>query len=51
MSSGGGGVLDASALLAVLNAEPGSVVVAIALRQGAAISAVNSSEVVAKLIR
>lgn len=49
MSSAGGSVLDASALLAFLNAEPGSVVVATALRQGAAISAVNLSEVVAKL--
>ncbi|MBI2872580.1 MAG: type II toxin-antitoxin system VapC family toxin [Chloroflexi bacterium] len=41
-------VLDASALLALLNAEPGAEVVAAALPQ-AAISAVNLSEVVAKL--
>ena len=51
MSSGGGGGLDASALLAFLNAEPGTVVVATALRQGAATSAVNLNEVVARLIR
>ncbi len=48
MSSGSGGVLDASALLAFLNAGPGSVIVATALRQGAAIGAVNLSDVVAK---
>lgn len=41
-------VLDASALLALLNAEPGADVVAEAL-PGAVISAVNLSEVVAKL--
>jgi len=41
-------VLDASALLALLNAEPGAEVVADAL-PGAAISALNLSEVVAKL--
>ena len=41
-------VLDASALLALLNAEPGAELVAEAL-PGAAISAVNLSEVVAKL--
>jgi ribonuclease VapC len=41
-------VLDASALLAMLNAEPGAEVVAEAL-PGAIISAVNLSEVVAKL--
>ncbi len=41
-------VLDASASLALLNAEPGAEVVAEAI-PGAAISAVNLSEVVAKL--
>jgi len=41
-------VLDASALLALLNAEPGSEAVATALPD-AAISAVNLAEVVAKL--
>jgi PIN domain nuclease of toxin-antitoxin system len=41
-------VLDASALLALLNAEPGADVVAQEL-PGAVISAVNLSEVVAKL--
>ncbi|MFP4641723.1 MAG: type II toxin-antitoxin system VapC family toxin [Dehalococcoidia bacterium] len=41
-------VIDASALLALLNAEPGSDVVAEAL-PGGAISTVNLSEVVAKL--
>jgi ribonuclease VapC len=41
-------VMDASALLALLNAEPGADVVAEAL-PGAVISAVNISEVVAKL--
>lgn len=41
-------VLDASALLALLNAEPGAGVVAEAL-PGAVISAVNLSEVVATL--
>ena len=41
-------VLDASALLALLNAEPGSEVVEATI-PGAAISAVNLSEVVAKL--
>lgn len=41
-------VLDASALLALLNAEPGADAVAEEL-QGAVISAVNLSEVVAKL--
>ena len=41
-------VIDASALLALLNAEPGANVVAEAL-QGGVISAVNLSEVVAKL--
>lgn len=42
-------VLDASALLALLNGEPGSEIVAGALAGGAAMSAVNLSEVVAKL--
>jgi PIN domain nuclease of toxin-antitoxin system len=41
-------VLDASALLALLNSEPGADLVAAAL-SGATISAVNLSEVVAKL--
>ena len=41
-------VIDASALLTLLNAEPGADVVAEAL-PGAAISTVNLSEVVAKL--
>ncbi|MDY7018943.1 MAG: type II toxin-antitoxin system VapC family toxin [Chloroflexota bacterium] len=41
-------VIDASALLALLNAEPGANVVAEAL-PGGVISAVNLSEVVAKL--
>ena len=41
-------VIDASALLALLNAEPGADVVAEALPRGV-ISAVNLSEVVAKL--
>ncbi len=43
------GVLDASALLALLNREPGSEQVASVVADGAAISAVNLSEVVAKL--
>jgi len=42
-------VLDASALLALINAEPGSDVVGAALPQ-AIIGAVNLSEVVAKMI-
>lgn len=42
-------VLDASALLAMLNGEPGEQVVARAIRESAAMSAVNMSEVVAKL--
>lgn len=42
-------VLDASALLALLNAEPGSKEVESAI-PGAAISTVNLSEVVAKLV-
>lgn len=41
-------VLDASALLALLNDEPGAEVVAAAI-SGSAISAINLSEVVAKL--
>ncbi|MDP2920066.1 MAG: type II toxin-antitoxin system VapC family toxin [Dehalococcoidia bacterium] len=41
-------VIDASALLALLNAEPGADIVAEAL-SGGVISAVNLSEVVAKL--
>jgi ribonuclease VapC len=43
------GVLDASALLALLNREPGSEQVADVITAGAVISAVNLSEVVAKL--
>ncbi len=43
------GVLDASALLALLNREPGAERVAEALAAGACMSAVNLSEVVAKL--
>ena len=43
------GVLDASALLALLNREPGSEQVADVIAEGAVISAVNLSEVVAKL--
>ncbi len=42
-------VLDASALLALLGNEPGSMQVATAISNGAAISAVNLAEVVAKL--
>jgi ribonuclease VapC len=42
-------VLDASALLALINAEPGADIVAAALDE-AAISAVNLAEVVTKLI-
>jgi len=42
-------VLDASALLALLNGESGGELVAAALGQGASIGAVNLSEVVAKL--
>src|SRR5947209_8751869 len=42
-------VLDASALLAALLQEPGTAEVAEALQRGAAISAVNLSEVAAKL--
>jgi PIN domain nuclease of toxin-antitoxin system len=43
------GVLDASALLALLNNEPGSEQVAKAITDGAAISTVNLSEVITKL--
>ena len=42
-------VLDASALLALLQQEPGSQHVAAAVGQGAAMGTVNLSEVVAKL--
>ncbi|BDG60494.1 type II toxin-antitoxin system VapC family toxin [Caldinitratiruptor microaerophilus] len=42
-------VLDASALLALLNNEPGAEQVMAALLEGAVISAVNLSEVTAKL--
>jgi ribonuclease VapC len=48
MSDGGPVVLDASALLALLQDEPGADVVA-AMLPGSAMSAVNLSEVVAKL--
>lgn len=43
-------VLDASALLAIILPEPGAERVAAVMRLGAAISAVNLSEAVAKLI-
>lgn len=42
-------VLDASALLVLLNREPGSGQVEEALAEGASITTVNLSEVVAKL--
>lgn len=42
-------ILDASALLALLNNEPGAERVMMALSGGACISAVNLSEVIAKL--
>lgn len=42
-------VIDASALLALINAEPGADRVAQALESGALVSAVNLSEVLAKL--
>lgn len=42
-------VLDASALLALLNDEPGADLVAEVVHQGAAMSAVNYCEVVGKL--
>lgn len=44
-------VLDASALLAMLNGEPGADQVTGSLTAGAAVSAVNLSEVVARLAR
>ena len=44
------GVLDASAVLALLADEPGAEQVAAALEEGAAINAVNDSEVLAKLL-
>jgi PIN domain nuclease of toxin-antitoxin system len=43
-------VLDASALLALLNEEPGGDVVEEAVTSGATISAVNLAEVVTKLV-
>lgn len=43
------GVLDASALLALLNGEPGSEQVASVVVDGATVSAVNLAEVVTKL--
>jgi PIN domain nuclease of toxin-antitoxin system len=43
-------VLDASALLAVINSEPGADVVMAGMAAGAAMSTVNLSEVAAKLI-
>jgi ribonuclease VapC len=46
-----GAVLDASALLALLFAEPGAEVVADVIAGGAAISAVNLSEVATVLVR
>lgn len=46
----GRAVLDASALLALINAEPGAERVAQALESGALVSAVNLSEVLAKLV-
>ena len=42
-------VLDASALLVLLKGEPGSDKVIAALKEGAAISAINFSEVIARL--
>ena len=48
-NSASSSVLDASALLALLYQEPGSDRVADAVDQGAAISAVNLAEVVARL--
>lgn len=42
-------ILDASALLALLNNEPGAELVAEAVNQGAAMSVVNYCEVVGKL--
>ncbi len=49
MIDGTPSVLDASALLALLQREPGQERVAEAIARGSAISAVNLSEVVAKL--
>lgn len=49
MSEEPASVLDASALLAYLQGEPGAEVVAYALVQGAAISTVNWAEVLSKL--
>lgn len=43
-------VLDASALLVLLNNEPGNAVVMEAIKDGAAMSAVNQSEIISKLI-
>lgn len=43
-------LLDASAVLAVLNAEPGAEIVHAALTQGAVVSSVNLGEVVSKLV-
>ncbi|GAB4243446.1 MAG: hypothetical protein Kow0049_33080 [Stanieria sp.] len=43
-------VLDASAILAFLNKEPGTEKVALILAEGAIVSTVNHSEVIAKLI-
>ncbi len=43
-------VLDASALMALLKREPGAEQTAAAIRRGAAMSTVNLSEVVAKLL-
>jgi PIN domain nuclease of toxin-antitoxin system len=43
-------VLDASAILAFLNKEPGTEKVAKILAEGAVVSTVNHSEVIAKLI-
>ncbi|MCC6626917.1 MAG: type II toxin-antitoxin system VapC family toxin [Chloroflexi bacterium] len=43
-------VLDASAVLALLNAEPGGEVTRQALRQGATLGAANLAEVIAKLL-
>lgn len=42
-------VLDASALLALLHQEPGAARVAQAVKEGAAMSAVNLSEIIGKL--
>jgi ribonuclease VapC len=44
-------VLDASALLALALQEPGAEIVSAALDQGAVISSVNLTEVVARLVR